>query len=253
MKFSSSLILLLLSCSFSTGGFSKEPEIKPIQEQRDGKHGPIALDRIPLGKKPSKHERKAIQKERRFLAKKQKKQAKRLGIQSPKSVEKCFGLFDSPYVQPLYRIKGIGATGRTLTFDNETIWELSSSFTDRAKSWTPGSYVVIVPNTRWFSSYTYQLENVSDKSSIPADLSEGPFKKYALYIEAIDRLSNKVSLTDGSFWQIASDSSSSSLFSNWKVGQAVLLGENRGWFGWTNGAIMININENNYIPSKRYR
>lgn len=221
------------------------------------KPSPIHIEenaRIPLGKSPSKKEVKKIQKSRKALAKHHKKEAKKHNISSKKAKNKCCGLFSPSHIQLVYRIKSIGASGRTLTFDNETIWEISDSYSSTVKRWAIGSYVVIIPNSSWFSSYTYRLENLSDnRSSAAANLSEGPFKKYATFINSIDRLTNMVSLTDGSIWAITSDSSSLTLFRDWKIGQAVLLGESRGWFGWPNSNIMININENNYVPAKTYR
>lgn len=250
-KFCSLLLLGLLSLSTITAAETAvipSPRLQQAQNNECFQH-----DRIPLGKAPSGKQLKNIQKARKALAKQHKHQAHRLHLSS-KAYEKCCGLFNSSSIQPIYRIKGIGATGRTLTFDNETIWEISDSNSKTAKNWAIGSYVVIVPNKSWFSSYTYSLENLSDgRSSVTANLSEGPFKKYATFITGIDRLSNMISLTDGSLWTINSDSSSLTSFRDWKIGQAVLLGESRGWFGWPNGNIVININENNYIPARTYR
>jgi len=210
----------------------------------------VSKDRIIIEKKLSKKEMLSEQKERRKIAEDNKAKAKKICRKaSPQLASKSpCGMYSSYNINPLYIIKSIGATGRTLTFDNETIWEISDSSSYTARNWAPGSYVVIIPNTSWFSSYTYRLENVLDHSSVSANLSEGPFMKYAIFIAFIDRMTNTVGLSDNSIWTVATDSQTLRLFHSWQNGQAILVGENRGWFGWPNGNILVNINENAYIP-----
>lgn len=240
-----SLLLSLTSILF----FPLSAEAQPAESTHSTTE---EIGRIPLGKAPSKKEAHKIAKSRKKIAHSHKKEKKHSSSSKKEKTKGC-GLWNSSYIQPVYRIKGIGASGRTLTFDNETIWEISDSSSSTVRTWSIGSYVVITPNSSWFSSYTYRLENLSDnRSTATANLSEGPFKKYATFINAIDRINNIVSLTDGSLWSIATDSSSLSLFRTWRVGQAVLLGEGRGWFGWPNGNIILNINENQYVPAQSY-
>lgn len=206
-------------------------------------------ERVSIEKKISKEESRKVQQERKKIAESHQSLAKRLTKEessspTPKSPD-C--LYAPAYSKPLYIVKGIGASGKTLTFENETIWELSNSSAATARTWNPGAYVIIIPNTSWFSSYTYRLENVLDGSSVSANLSEGPFVKYATFISFVDPMTHSVALTDNTVWTISNDSRSSRILRSWQQGQAVLIGESRGWFGWPNGNILININENDYI------
>ena len=211
-------------------------------------------ERVVIEKKLTKKEIKSQQQERKKTAEKNKAFATKMSKGgSSNLLQKSWGAQQTYNTRPLYRVKSIGATGKTLTFDNETIWEVSNSSYNTIRSWTPGAYVVIIPNTSWFSSHTYRIENTYDHSSITANLSEGPFMKYAIFISFIDRMTNTVGLTDNSIWAISSNSRDSKLFNSWQNGQAILIGENRGWFGWPNGNILININENEYISSHRSR
>lgn len=206
-----------------------------------------AKDRVSIEKRLSKKERKARQLERKVIADKTKAAAKACK-------KKCLPNMFSKHAEPVYRIKSIGANGKTLTFDNEAIWEISDSYASVVKHWMPGSYVVIIPNTSWLSSYTYRLENLSDnRSQARANLSEGPFMKYATYITFIDHISNTIGLTDNTVWSMNWDTATIGKTRSWTQGQAVLLGQNRGWFGWACGNIMININENHYVPVSSYR
>lgn len=260
MKKSYTAFLLLSSLSLMCfqplqGALTETQEEKPRQEEQTVKSHATAQERIVIEKRLSKKEIREEQAARKKAAEETKAQAKRLmkkASSKMKTKAPC-GFYNSYNGKPLYRIKSIGANGRTLTFDDETIWEISSSSTSVARSWAPGTYVVIIPNTRWFHTHTYRLENVVDHSAISADLSEGPFMKYAIFISFIDRMTNTIGLTDNSIWNTATDAHTLRLFSSWINGQAVLIGENRGWFGWPNGNILININENAYIPVRVVR
>lgn len=255
MKKSSAALLILSSFSLICfqplqGVPTGAEEARPIKKEQAATPEKQAQERIAIEKKLSKKEIQEEQAARKKIADDTKAQAKHIARKASskmKAKAPC-GFCTSYNTKPLYCVKSIGANGRTLTFDDETIWEISSSSTSTARSWAPGTYVVIIPNTRWFHSHTYRLENVADHSSVSADLSEGPFMKYAIFISFIDRMTNTIGLTDNSMWNAATDSHTLQLLRSWTNGQAVLMGENRGWFGWPNGNILININENTYIP-----
>lgn len=162
------------------------------------------------------------------------------------SQTKCLGCsFSKPY-QPTYYIKGIGAGGGTLAMNDETVWLIAGNSTSIVNSWAPNSPIVITP-ARWYSTYGYYIKNLVTNESATAKLSQGPFMKYAIFIEQIDWNQGYIYLSNGTQWAISSDYTRNP----WIEGQAVLIGENAGWT--KKGYILVNINEDNYLEASYLR
>ena len=146
--------------------------------------------------------------------------------------------------RPVYFITSVGSGGNTLYTHDETVWLISSRDARKASRWSAQSPITITPNYSYFSSYDYRLINQTTRESVKANLSQGPLMKYALFIRRIDSY-GYIELEDNSQWKV----NRSSRFYTWKIGQAVLLGENSSWFGREH--ILVNINENNYMTASR--
>ena len=149
-----------------------------------------------------------------------------------------------PKYQPTYYIKSIGADGETVTMTDETVWKIADSSAYIAARWIENSPIVITPS-QWYSKYDYYITNKLTDESITAKLSQGPFVKYAVFIQQIDWYNGFVYLTNGTRWNAFADDN----FRSWQVGQAILIGENNGWFA--DNYILINVNENNYVTANR--
>ena len=249
MKKTSALLCFLFCFHLLNGEEKKEEQqTAPLPPKKEE----IQQERVCIEKKLTKKEIRAEKLARKKQADSDKALAKKNQKSSHNFIAK-YPTYASSIYSPIYRVKGIGASGRTLSFDDETIWEIASSSASTLQYWGPGSGVIIIPNTHWFTSYAYELENVSDHSTVSANLSEGPFMKYAIFITSIDRMNNTILLSDNTAWYCTPSWETNQRLSNWQPGQAVLIGENRGWFGITSGNILININENAYISASSFR
>lgn len=226
----------------------RAPQTKPQTPQEQA--------RVRIERTLSPKEHKEEQQARKKVADANKAVAKKASMNSSSTLlQKSAGLLYNPsyYKRPLYQIKDIGWNGKTLSLHDESIWEISDSSAATARSWAPGTCVIIIPNSAWFSSKTYRLENASNGSSVAANLSQGPLVKHAIFISYIDYVTHTIALTDNSTWFVSPDYLSLQIFNTWKIGQAILIGERRGWFGWMNGHILINVNENSYVPVNSYK
>ena len=173
-----------------------------------------------------------------------KKRAKATQKQPPqttlKAIAKSPGQFLSYH--PTYYIKTIGVDGNTVTLTDETVWIITDSSSYTARRWMKDSPVVLTPSG-WFSRYQYYIVNKMTNETITAKLSQGPFLKYAILIDYIDPYQGLVYLSNGTRWHIDSGLK----FCTWREQQAVLIGENNSFFG--KPYILININENTYLPA----
>ena len=175
---------------------------------------------------------------------KRHKNAKRNKKNAPLQ-EKCLGNnWYAPAYQPTYYIKSIGADGGTLVMSDETVWAIADSSSYIAARWGENSPIVITPS-KWYSKYDYYITNKLTNESVTAKLSQGPFVKYSVFIQQIDVRSGLVYLTNGTRWGVTPDQN----FQYWQTGQAILIGENTGWF--ERDYILININENNCVTASR--
>jgi len=188
------------------------------------------VDRVEL--KPKRDKEK---KQKSFQAKKRKK-----------LVAKGWPGTYATKFKPKYYIESVGAKGMTLNMYDDTVWEISPSSSWTAATWQTNQSIVITPNYNWFSSYDYYLLNLATNEYVAADLSLGPKMEHAVFIKYIDPYQGYVQLKDGTTWAVGR----SNRLNQWKVGQAVLRGENTSW--WGREYILININENNYIPASLY-
>lgn len=188
------------------------------------------LKRAPLGKKrPHTNEKQT------------KKARKAANIQKTKSWHNR-----SKISIPFYGVKSIGYAGKTIAMNDETVWTIANQSQSTASAWSPNDTIIIKPNKgflTWFSKEDYQLHNVDRNQYVEADLSQGPFLKYSVFIQYINTQQGTILLTDGSLWTVSR--SSIKTLSQWQTGQAVLFGQNNGW--WELPYILININENQYL------
>lgn len=160
-------------------------------------------------------------------------------------------IYETRSFRPVYYLKDVGAKGKTLTTADETIWEISSRTAATAGRWQPNSPLIIQPNRNWFSTAEYYLYNVSTNEYVEADLSQGPFLKYSLLIQQINYYTGYVQLSNGTEWFVGRSQLAGIRFPSWQLNQAVLIGENTSWFGPK--YILVNINENNYVPASQLR
>lgn len=218
-------VLVMFGMALTSVVYAVNKNESTTSEQNDSKND--NQDRVMIGKKISLGQ---ARKARIALAKKNK-------INSIKP--KCIGtggLFHARYYRPEYVIKDTGINGKTLATYDETIWEIARGDNSTAARWPKNSPVILSPNTNWFSAYSFRLTNKLRGESVNANISFGPYKKFAIYITDLDHQTGFISLSNGTQWRVDPTSE----FQRWKPGQAVLIGENYAWF--QRDYILININ-----------
>jgi hypothetical protein len=125
-----------------------------------------------------------------------------------------------------------------------SIWSIAPSDAYRTAGWHSTDLVVITPNHSWLSLYAFRLTNQSTGESLAANLKMGPMapavgSPYTHWITAVDYLSNRVYLEDGSLWHMSVFDSN--IVNQWVPGDVVIIGVNDGWLSSSNPNVLINV------------
>lgn len=242
------LIASALVIGLPLGATSFAEETAPAQQERV-----VLGQRKPPKELSEKEVSKGIRKEAKKTQRnknKTEKRAKKAEKQQWKA--KDFGAQrKGNFYTPTYLLKSVGASGKTLVTNDETVWSIDPYYAPCVSRWPAQSRIVIKPNRfhvfdyrTWFTSHDYWLYNQTTGERALADLENGPLLKYAILINTIR--DNYIQLSDGSIWIIEPSFDNLDKLRDWKVQQAVLIGENDNVFGY-NDYILINLNENNYV------
>ena len=156
----------------------------------------------------------------------------------------------------IFRIFAIGSLfsllfGDSVGIEDGSIWQVSPFDTDLVHCWCADDVVTITQNRHWFSSYQYRIVNKNNGASIAVNLSLGPIidGEHSLQITNIDHYNDLLVLSDRSQWKISSRDRY--LFSEWTLGDYIILGVNSGWDS-SCPFILINSNMNNHLRAKQY-
>ncbi|MFZ4772499.1 MAG: hypothetical protein ACOYK9_00705 [Chlamydiia bacterium] len=163
--------------------------------------------------------------------------------------------------EPLRKIIHVDPYNYSIVLDDDSIWNITADTSWKLKSfYSPGDFVVIHPaRSSFFSDSKFYFENQSNWVTINTNISLGPISSNpcCIQIEDIDYLDGYVWLVDGrgyrTTWKI-NMSSYSQQFSQWRCGQAVILGSNRNYdyssvFGYNYKYILINVEKNHYVQA----
>lgn len=150
-----------------------------------------------------------------------------------------------------HRIVVLSVFGDSVGIEDGSIWQVSPFDTDLVHCWCADDVVTITQNRHWFSSYQYRIVNKNNGASIAVNLSLGPIidGEHSLQITNIDHYNDLLVLSDRSQWKISSRDRY--LFSEWTLGDYIILGVNSGWDS-SCPFILINSNMNNHLRAKQY-
>lgn len=181
-----------------------------------------------------------------------------LPIKQEEVIENNF-IFD--FYPPVYfpacahRVTEISVMGDSIKLEDGSIWKIGLYDSSRVLNWQINDVVTITQNHRWFTSYKYRIVHQQSGCSLETNLFIGPVEKglYTLYISHLDPMDGKVYLISGkgelTHWEISS--SDQALFSKWRIGDAVIVGQNSGW-DRSCESFLINVNENEGLRAKQY-
>lgn len=154
-------------------------------------------------------------------------------------------------VSPLFThsLSSISSFRDLIEIEDGSVWKVGYSDQKKLIHWRPNHLLIITQNSRWFSSYRYKIVNLSLSESVEADLSLGPLEHgiYTCFITAIDYKAKQILLSNNTRWQATS--SDASIFRQWKMHDAVIIGQNTGKQDSYSG-LLINVNMNNYLRAK---
>ncbi len=155
------------------------------------------------------------------------------------------------YSSTVHWLTGVSAFGDSVECEDGSVWKINTYDSYKALSWRANDPLLITQNTRWFSSYNYRIINRATGASIEANLYLGPIQygEFTRYIAFIDWVMGDIVLTDNTRWQISSYDTS--LFRDWEVNDAVIVGYNSGWDSSCD-SILINVNMNNFVRAKEF-
>lgn len=158
--------------------------------------------------------------------------------------------------KPYRLVVSIGGDGKTVEFDDGSVWVIKGSSQGEARRWAANDAVTIYPivvNT-WWHGAKYWIFNESTQSYVYADLSLGPIVngECTNHVITLDLYRGEVLLRDArgyeNLWQI--DLKDLYKFRNWKIGDAVIIGSNESnraqWYSPCK-YILINVEENKYV------
>jgi hypothetical protein len=150
-----------------------------------------------------------------------------------------------------YLVAAVSPLGDQVQLNDGSTWRISSYDGYKVLNWKSTDSITVTQNTRWFSNYVYRLVNQSTGSSAEATLFQGPFVTGPLtrYILSIDYSIGTILLTDNTHWEVSA--SDQSIFREWLVNDAVIVGTNSGWDS-SSESLLINVTLNNFLRAHQY-
>lgn len=131
-------------------------------------------------------------------------------------------IFDSThYIPTKHAHQLLVADDKSLQLDDGSIWKPSGYDLKKASYWDLGDQIIASQNSRWFSSHSYCLHNLTRGQTIEADLLSSAAKQT---IASIDFSSRTITLSDQTSWIVAE--SDNPILSSWRANEPVYLGYN---------------------------
>lgn len=152
---------------------------------------------------------------------------------------------------PAHMLKSVAIDSSSVEFEDGSHWSISPYDSYVLAGWYLGDQLTVVPDTSWFSSYSYYITNKATGTYVRADLTVGPlsFGPNSNWITGIDGLRH-IYLQNGSIWCV--DPRDIYLVSGWAINDHLIIGqEGDSWFH-KGGFILINVNMDEYVRANPY-
>lgn len=139
-------------------------------------------------------------------------------------------------------------TGDEVELYNGSVWFVHPWDRYKVMNWLSTDLIYIRPNTAWFSSYKYVLENQVTGDIADVNLIAPPYLE-TLWVLNVDINKGVAVLNDGTIWPL--NSWDYSVYKKWLVGDRVVVGVNSPGRIGVYPYILINVEINNYCESER--
>ena len=153
-----------------------------------------------------------------------------------------------------HQLQGVSSLGDSVELEDGSVWKISRYDSPSALTFRSDDILIITQNHRWFSQYNYRIINQQTGIALEANLFLGPQtnNQYTWYVTAIDRIDGDLILTNGfgqpTRWEISWHDES--LFQNWAVNDAVIIGQNTGWDSRSE-SLLINVNMDQSVRARQ--
>lgn len=139
-----------------------------------------------------------------------------------------------------YHIFAYSASGDVVQLHDGSSWAVHPSDQYIVHGWAQSDNLFIKPQSSWFSSYKYVLQNYTTQQSVDVDLIIAPpsFGVSTFHIVNIDYYNRLVFLSDNTVWQVDAWDYN---FNNYMIGQRVMIGLDNYWPTATLPNILINV------------
>lgn len=140
-------------------------------------------------------------------------------------------------------IVGTSAAHDVILLKDSSRWDVASSYRRIVGTWAQEDNIFIKPSVSWFSGKNYVLHNMTTNEVAEVSLRERPavHGAYTFFIVNIEPNNRQVLLNDNTVWQIDLHDFN---FSQWRVGQRVMIGVNNNWRTSPLPQIFINVDLN---------
>jgi len=173
--------------------------------------------------------------------------------------ERCGYIFDDypPLYFPasMHTLSGVSALGDSVELEDGSVWKICRYDGYKALNWRANDPLVITQNHAWFSGYEYRIVNQVSGACLEANLFLGPLEhgQNTLYITGIDRTAGELIVSNGHGESLCWDISSNdfSIFQNWALHDAIIIGQNSRWDSNCEG-LLINVNMNNAARARQH-
>lgn len=136
--------------------------------------------------------------------------------------------------------------GTLLATEDGSQWQFSEADASVCSAWNLQDELAIMPNASYFSYfsiYTYTIKNLTQGTSVLANLYYGPEigGKFTRQVETMNASEAEVTLSDHSSWLVSTQYESQ--LSKWEVADYIIVGTSNN----PGKNILINVNLNKYI------
>lgn len=155
------------------------------------------------------------------------------------------------HASAIQQITTFSRDDRQVRLIDGSLWGLSRADSRTVSYWASGDSVVILPNTDWWTSRRFKMQNLHTKEMIDVDMLLGPYVNgpYTRLAVAINYYTGELLLTDGTLWKLPAYDSW--ILSSWMPGEPIMIGQNGpGRFAYPN--ILINVMRAEYVEARAY-
>jgi len=131
--------------------------------------------------------------------------------------------------------------------EDASIWAVRPDDQHKVRGWKRGDPVMLTQNLGLLPSYQYLLINEITTHEVEVNMSGRPMDggTHTYTIDAIDDMDRKVTLSDGSVWDIPR--SDVAILEDWDIDQPVVIGVYDSWFSKHSHILIYALNPDSYV------